>query len=65
MFMRAVEGESVYTRTSQMRMTYNVYEAVYAIAHALHDMLRCIPGQGPLPSGQCPNIKQLQPKNVS
>ncbi|XP_030236821.1 extracellular calcium-sensing receptor-like [Gadus morhua] len=33
--------QSSYTELSKVRISYNVYKAVYAIAHALHDLLEC------------------------
>ncbi|XP_070535513.1 extracellular calcium-sensing receptor-like [Ptychodera flava] len=39
---------------------YRVYLAVYAVAHALHDMLRCTTPHGLLSEGSCPNMDNLQ-----
>ncbi|XP_043932161.1 extracellular calcium-sensing receptor-like [Protopterus annectens] len=39
----------------------NTYNAVYAVAHSLHNILLCMDGQGPFLSGQCADIHHLQP----
>ncbi|KAJ7995379.1 hypothetical protein DPEC_G00243960 [Dallia pectoralis] len=46
---------------TDLRPEYNVYKAVYALAHALHDLLQCVPGKGPFSGHSCASIKKLEP----
>ncbi|XP_028428880.1 extracellular calcium-sensing receptor-like [Perca flavescens] len=52
---------STYSDVTQLRVSYNVYKAVYLVAHALQDMSNCIVGQGPLPNGTCADPKNVKP----
>ncbi|XP_069618635.1 extracellular calcium-sensing receptor-like [Ranitomeya imitator] len=44
-----------------LRITFNVYTAVYAFAWAIQNLLKCQPGKGPFLNGTCGNISSLQP----
>uniref|UniRef100_A0A673MLQ8 Receptor ligand binding region domain-containing protein n=1 Tax=Sinocyclocheilus rhinocerous TaxID=307959 RepID=A0A673MLQ8_9TELE len=48
-----------YTDVSGLRASYNVYKAVYALAHALHDLMQCEKGRGPFSGNSCANMSNL------
>nr|XP_046152337.1 extracellular calcium-sensing receptor-like [Oncorhynchus gorbuscha] len=58
------EGESQYADVSQLRASYNVYKAVYAIAYAIQDMMACRPGDRVFNGEHCPDIRKLQPSQI-
>lgn len=52
-----------FTDVSQLRISNNVYKAVYAVAHAMHNLLNC--GQSPKAINQsCIWKDHLEPKKV-
>ncbi|XP_072895185.1 extracellular calcium-sensing receptor-like [Hemitrygon akajei] len=57
-----VEGiESVYLPAVMDGSSYHVYTAVYSIAHALHNLLTCVEGEGPFSKNTCAHIANFQP----
>ncbi|KAM6960548.1 extracellular calcium-sensing receptor-like [Aplochiton taeniatus] len=55
---------SYYSDVSDLRPEYNIYKAVYALAHALNDMLQCVPGKGPFIGQSCASLDNMEPWQV-
>lgn len=52
--------ETPYMDYTHLRISYNVYLAVYSIAHALQDIYTCLPGRGLFTNGSCADIKKVE-----
>uniref|UniRef100_A0A4W6C7N1 G-protein coupled receptors family 3 profile domain-containing protein n=1 Tax=Lates calcarifer TaxID=8187 RepID=A0A4W6C7N1_LATCA len=55
---------SPYSDVTQLRVSYNIYKAVYLVAHALQDMSDCKGGKGPFSNGTCADPKHFKPWQV-
>ncbi|XP_068173044.1 extracellular calcium-sensing receptor-like [Antennarius striatus] len=56
--------QSQFTDVDELRFTNNVYKSVYAVAHALDNLITCKPGEGLFSNGSCADIKNIQPWQV-
>lgn len=56
--------QNIYSDVSQLRISYNVYKAVYVVARALQAMRSCVKGRGPFPMHSCPDINNIKPWQV-
>ena len=55
---------SGYMNTSSPRVAYNVYKAVYAIAHSLNNLLGCQEHSGPFHNKSCAQRNNIHPWQV-
>ncbi|XP_069004371.1 extracellular calcium-sensing receptor-like [Embiotoca jacksoni] len=56
--------QSQFTDVSELRFTNNVYKSVYAVAHALDNLIKCHDGTRPFSNQSCIDPKQIQPWQV-
>ncbi|XP_026144014.1 olfactory receptor CW1 [Carassius auratus] len=61
---RIQDTHSIYNDVSELRVTYNMHKAIYTVAHALHNLLRCQRENGSALTQQCSAIHNLQPWQV-
>ncbi|KAM8854553.1 extracellular calcium-sensing receptor-like [Synchiropus picturatus] len=52
---------NIYSDVSQLRISYNVYKAVYAIVYAMRSMRACERGRGPFAGQACPDVVNIEP----
>ncbi|XP_041120304.1 extracellular calcium-sensing receptor-like [Polyodon spathula] len=58
------ELNNTYTDVSELRISNNVYKAVYAAAYSLHNLLTCKNSQGSFSDKTCANKMNIEPWQV-
>ncbi|MBN3324638.1 CASR protein, partial [Atractosteus spatula] len=58
------ELKNGYADESELRISNNVYKAVYAVAHAVHNLLQCKKDQGPSANYTCKKTSNAEPWQV-
>ncbi|XP_066285588.1 extracellular calcium-sensing receptor-like isoform X2 [Branchiostoma lanceolatum] len=48
----------------ELTTAFHSYVAVYAYAHALHNIFNCRPETSPLPNRSCPNVSAITPREL-
>ncbi len=56
--------DSQFTDVSELRFTHNVYKSVYAVAHALDNLMKCEKAEGLFSNVSCADGKYIQPWQV-
>lgn len=59
-----MNSQDVFFNVTQLRVSYNVYKAVYAIAHALHELVFC-QSVDRKPARPCMNVSEIHPQEVN